>query len=463
MVPIYKEGNKEDFSNYRPISLLPVFGKVMERIIYTRMMKFIDKFKTLNDSQFGFRKKRITIDALACVVEEVRHAKFLKIPSVCVFLDLRKAFDTLDHKILFDKLHRYGFRGPIFSLLSSFLQNRSQFLQVENHKSSLRSVACGVPQGSVLGPLLFLLYINDLPDVANSNITLFADDTNIFGKVVNGNQDTLTETLSKVDNWMKSNKLKCNLDKSKAIIFNKSSESDLHLGSLVIEMKHNLKYLGVIIDDSLCFKDHVAKIKQKLNFCHHTVRRSRDLLTESQLLVYYKLHVNPLIQYGVLIYGCTSFSILSPIYTLQKKILRTMFFLEKFASVDSLMIKNELPTVHEFHVYELFKFIVASLSTGHPVQVLNDILKPVSQSDYYLRNKKHELAIEPVSFNKMYRQSLSIRVPRLYNKLKHWCVLPENDDLGNLSEDALKVLCHRFLRSYLIGNMELVRFVYKLQ
>ena len=181
-------------------------------------MKFIDKFKILNDSQFGFRKKRKTIDALACVVEEVRHAKFSKIPSVCVFLDLRKAFDTLDHKILFDKLHRYGFRGPIFSLLSSFLQNRYQFLQVGNHKSSLRSVACGVPQGSVLGPLLFLLYINDLPDVANSNITLFADDTNIFEKVVNGNEDILTETLSKVDNWMKSNKLKCNLDKSKAII-----------------------------------------------------------------------------------------------------------------------------------------------------------------------------------------------------------------------------------------------------
>ena len=143
-----------------------------------------------------------------------------------------------------------------------------------------------------------------------------------------------------------------------------------------------------------------------------TVSRSRDLLAESQLLVYYKLHVNPLVQYGVLIYGCTSFSILSPIYTLQKKILRTMFFLEKFASVDSLMIENELPTVHEFHVYELFKFIVASLSTGHPVQVLNDILKPVSQSDYYLRNKKLELAIEPVSYNKMYRQSLSIGAPK---------------------------------------------------
>ena len=396
------------------------------------------------------------------MVEEVRHAKFLKIPSVCVFLDLKKAFDTLDHEILLDKLQRYGFRGPIFSVLSSFLRNRHQFLQVENSKSSLRPVACGVPQGSVLGPLLFLLYINDLPDVANSTITLFADDTNIFEKVVNGNQGTLTETLSKIDNWMKCNKLKCNLDKSKAIFFNKPSESDLRMGSLAIEMRHSLKYLGVIIDDCLCFKDHVAKIKQKLNFCHHTVRRSRELLTETQLLVYYKLHVNPIIQYGILIYGCTSFTILSPIYTLQKKILRTMFFLEKFASVDFLMTKNELPTVHEFHVYELFKFIVAALSTGHPVPELNDILKPVSQSDYDLRSKKLELAIEPVSYNKMYRQSLSVRVPRLYNKLKHWCVLPDNNELGNLSKDALRALCHRFLRSYLIGNKELVRFVYEL-
>ena len=155
-------------------------------------MRFIDKFQILNDSQFGFRKKRKTIDALACVVEEVRHAKFLKIPSVCVFLDLRKAFDTLDHKILFDKLHRYGFRGPIFFLLSSFLQSRYQFLQIENHKS-LRCVACGVPQGSVLGHCCFsttsMIY---LPDVANSNITSFADDPNIFEKIVNGNQDTLS-------------------------------------------------------------------------------------------------------------------------------------------------------------------------------------------------------------------------------------------------------------------------------
>ena len=168
------------------------------------MMKIINKFKILNDSQFGFRKKRKTIDALACVVEEVRHAKVLKNSSVCVFLDLRKLFDTPDHMILFDKLHRYGFRGPIFSLLSSFLQSRYQFLQVEKHKSALRSVTCGVPQGSVSGPLLFLLYINDLPDVAN--------DTNFFEKIVKRNQDTRTETLTKT------------------IIFNKSSESDLHLG-----------------------------------------------------------------------------------------------------------------------------------------------------------------------------------------------------------------------------------------
>ena len=118
---------------------------------------------------------------------------------------------------------------------------------------------------------------------------------------------------------MKSDKLKCNLDKTKAIFFNKSSEADLHLHSVAIEMKHSLKYLRVIIDNSLCFKDHVAENKQNLNFCHHTVRHSRDFLTETQLLVYYKLHVNPLIQDGVLVYSCTSFSIFSPIYTLQKK------------------------------------------------------------------------------------------------------------------------------------------------
>ena len=166
---------------------------------------------------------------------------------------------------------------------------------------------------------------------------------NIFKQILNGNYGTLTETLSKVDDWLKSNKLKCNLDKSEAIFLKKSSEHDLHLGALANDMQLSLNYLSVVIDNYLRFREHAAKIERKLNFCHHTVRRSHDLLTEFRTLVYYILHVNPLIQYGILIYGWTSFSIVSPIYT--KTILQTMMFFEKFGSVDSLMIRtmNFLP------------------------------------------------------------------------------------------------------------------------
>ena len=209
-------------------------------------------------------------------------------------------------------------------MLRSYLTNRKQFVQIGTGKSSIKEVACGVPQGSVVGPLFFILYVNDLPSNGSSDVKLFADDTTIFERLPGSNVHAITQSVTFVDTWMKANKMKCNVDKSKAVIFTTSSSS-LDLGQLDTVIKPHLKYLGIEIDEHLSFKDHIHKVKTKIFFCNYFVLRSRALLTRTRLLIYYRTYVKPNVQYGVLVYGCTAYSNLHEIFNVQKRIIRSLF------------------------------------------------------------------------------------------------------------------------------------------
>ena len=366
VIPIHKSGDQEDFSNSGPISLLPVLGKVFERVLYTRFLAYIDKFDLLDENQFGYRRKHKTVDALASVIQQIRLAMDRKETSCCVFLDLKKAFDTLDHEIMRAKLESSGLRGRVFELLKSYLSDRKQNLHVDGLNSLCQSVKCGVPQGSVLGPLLFLLCVNDLPRCVNAVIMFFADDTNIFHNESNCSR-SLPHILRDADVWMKSNKLKCNLEKSKVVFFG-GKTANVELGDFGLSIHPNLKYLvSSLMKNS--FKDHIAKVKSKRLFCNFTILQTRRQLTKQQLLLYYKLHVKPVVQYGVLLYGCTAYSSLQPVFRIQKRIMRNIFNLPKFASVKDLIIEHAIATVYELHVYELFKFIVDCLRQDHSANI----------------------------------------------------------------------------------------------
>ena len=460
VIPIYKSGNQEDFSNYRPISLLPVLGKVFEQVLYTRFLAFIEKFDLLDENQFGFRRKHKTVDALACVIQQIRVAMDRKETSCCVFLDLKKAFDTLDHKIMLAKLETFGFRGRVFELLKSYLSDRKQYLHVDGFNTCCEPVKCGVPQGSVLGPLLFLLYINDLPRLIEAGITLFADDTNIFHNESTSAR-SLPDILEDVDVWMKSNKLKCNLEKSKVVCFGGKS-ADVKMGNFGLSVQSNLKYLGVIIDEKLSFKDHIAKVKSKLLFCNFNVLRTRRLLTRPQLLLYYTLHVKPVVQYGILLYGCTAYSSLEPIFRIQKRIMRNIFNLPKFASVKDLMIEHDVATVYELHVYELFKFIVDCLRQDHSVDLLNNILKQVPERVYEFRSSSQRASI-PASCSKKFDRCLSKRIPALFNQLISWHALPDLKFVSTLDHEGRTAFCHDFFKGYILANEQLIRIVYGLE
>ena len=225
--------DKKVFSNYRPVSLLPQFSKILERLFNNRLMNFVDKFEILYEGQFGFRNNMSTLQALCQLTEEITSAIDHSLYTAGVFIDPKKAFDTINHDILANKLQHYGIRDPALDWIKNYLSNRKQLVQIDNINSQLKGIGCGVPQGSILGPTLFILYINDMCKVSNIlKFILYADDTNIFysGKNLKEVCKTVTEELKKLRVWFMINKLSLNIAKTNFIIFHsKGGTNDVEI------------------------------------------------------------------------------------------------------------------------------------------------------------------------------------------------------------------------------------------
>ena len=217
VVPIFKSGDSSQITNYRPISVLSFFSKVFERVMNNHIMDFIDSLNVLYKYQFGFRHKHSTQQAIITLINKITSSLDTGDLVIGVFLDLKQDFDTVDHKILLDKMHAYGIRGNILKWFRSYLTNRSQFVSYDGRQSEIQYITCGVPQGSILGPLLFIIYMNDICYVSELLFTvLYADDTCV---VINGKDmlsiiTILNHELHMLSTWLKANKLSLNTDKT---------------------------------------------------------------------------------------------------------------------------------------------------------------------------------------------------------------------------------------------------------
>ena len=217
VIPLFKSGDVMIMSNYRPVSVLPLFSKILERLMYTRLLSFINENGLFYKYQFGFREGHSPNLAIIFLVDKISNALEEGDYVLGLFLDFSKAFDTVNHTILFDKLEHYGVRGTALSWFKSYLDNREQYVLFDGVESTRKQISCGVPQGSILGPLLFLLYINDLALVSDKIFSLlFADDSNMFlnGKDPNQLIETMNYEMKKVISWLKANKLSLNLKKN---------------------------------------------------------------------------------------------------------------------------------------------------------------------------------------------------------------------------------------------------------
>ena len=258
VIAIFKGGKQSQPCNYRPISLLSNLDKIIEKLIYTRLISFLNKYNILNDNQYGFRHGHSTTLAISHFYENLLDSRDKGKATCAILVDLSKAFDSVNHDVLIFKLSRYGIRGPALLLLRSYLSNRKQFVNSNNLNSNFANIEVGVPQGSVLGPLLFLLHINDLQNITKLKLLNFADDTLLYTTIDNDNNpgNFINDELSKVDTWLTHNQLKPNLNKTKYMLFLPRSKKfkslenlKLYLNSdIEIERVHQYKYLGLVID-----------------------------------------------------------------------------------------------------------------------------------------------------------------------------------------------------------------------
>lgn len=337
VVPIFKSGDKHDVNNYRPISLLSIFSKIFEKALKSRITGFMESFKILSPYQYGFRSGASTSVAVLDLVSSIESYKDLGNHSIALFLDLRKAFDMVDHKLLLCKLEHYGIRGPALLLLSSYLHDRIQFTVLQNNESLPKAINCGVPQGSVLGPLLFLIFINDLCNSSNANIRLFADDTVVVvsHRDLNILSQHANEAIENVYSWMTNNKLLLNPEKTTAMFFHNRKKTNevitpsIKLKGINIPIASNVKYLGFIIDNELSFRLHLSQLEIKLRKWVGVFWKIGCFLDKKTKYIVYNSLFCSHVLYGLEVFGNTSKTALKKLQTLQNRAVKALFRLPK--------------------------------------------------------------------------------------------------------------------------------------
>ena len=298
IIPVHKGESVLHVANYRPISLLPIFSKIFERLVFKRLTEFTDKHKILTPNQFGFQKNKSTELAVASITSQIIKSFECKESAYCIFLDFAKAFDTVNHEILLTKLKYYGVNDKALLWFESYLSNRTQYTEIGDTLSEVGYIKCGVPQGNVLGPLLFLLYINDITLSSSIlNFFLFADDTTVFytDKTNPETENILNTELNKISDWLASNKLSLNVTKSNFMHFSPGKNKNKHpidilINSVPVSEKTVTKYLGTLIDNKLSWTNHIQYIKSKISKAIGILSKIRYYVHKNVLLsLYYSL------------------------------------------------------------------------------------------------------------------------------------------------------------------------------
>ena len=385
--PIFKKNDKNKCENYRPISLLPNIRKLYERAMHSRVYDYFEKFNLLYESQFGFRKKHSTNHAILSIVEDIHH-NLDNNNLVCgVFIDLEKAFDTVNHDILIKKLDFYGIRGISNKWFKSYLSNRKQRVKYKNTLSKNLPITCGVPQGSILGPLLFLIYINDMNKaIKNSSTFHFADDTYLKFSCSCERQlrKTMNKDLQDLFTWLCANRLSLNVAKTEFIIFKPPRKSlnnrvTLKLNGKTLYESKKIKYLGLIVDDRLSWKFHINELCKKLGRVIGIIYRLKKTnCPKSVLLCIYSSLFQSQLCYGIMAWGSASKNLIEKLYLLQKKAIRIISNASYTANSKPLFKELDL-----LNIWDLFEHQVANFMFDFDHGTLPDVF-----SSYFVKVKE---------------------------------------------------------------------------
>lgn len=441
VIPLFKKGNRKKVSDYRPISLLSTFSKIFEKLIKVRIVSFLDKFNFFCSNQFGFRAGLSTEDAILRVCSQLYGSLNSNKSTMGLFIDMTKAFDMVDHDLLLSKLYNAGFRGIIFKWFQSYLKDRKQRVNVNGILSELRLLKNGVPQGSVLGPLFFLIYINSLFKLKlNGTSTAFADDialTYEFQTVF----DCITkieEDLEILRSWFTSHKLIIS-EKTKLMSFKISGNipHDYNLcfhshdckqfslpihkcgknnfisnmqcsnNCFKIESVQQFKYLGVVIDSNLNWKDHIQMLKSYMMLVTRKMYLIKPFCSKKVLTTIYYGLAHSKLQYGITSWGGSYTNTFGPLLIAQKHLIRIICNKNRFA--ESWPLFNELLILPMRHLY-VFKVLREFFKQSGNIPSRNSQM-------YNLRINNMRLVNVPLAHRAHFALFYTCTAPKLFNKL----------------------------------------------
>ena len=308
LIPLYKAGDRANPDNYRPISLLPVMSKILESVVHEQLQNFMTSNTHYCKTQFGFRKKSSTINACQRFMSDVLHAVDSDSYVLSVFIDLRKAFDTLSRPVLVNKLHKYNLDELCLQWIDDYLKDRLMYTSVDNVKSFVKICNMGIPQGSILGPEIFLYRINDLQkSLRYSQCILFADDTTIYliEKNVKFMNIKMQSDLDKLKEWLDSNKLCLNIAKTKCMLLGVkpyNHDIDLKIDNCKIELVNEFKFLGIWFNNQVTFDSHAEKLINKLHYHLYIMKNTVKFLNDVSKKIFFHAFVMSIVCYGLIVW-----------------------------------------------------------------------------------------------------------------------------------------------------------------
>lgn len=415
--PILKKGGKStDPGQYRPIVLLPTFSKPFEKAIANQITKFMTKYHILDNNQYGFRENRSTTLAIYHYNQEILNYLRDQYYAVGVLLDMSKAYDMVTHPILLSKLHGVGIRGIAYEWLRSYLSDRSQCVQLEHldeRAGALRSARSdflttnwSIPQGSVLGCILFLIYINDLPKICDTLCLLFADDISLLFKVRKNDIydiDLITQTFNAIKLWLNEHNLKINNKKTKIIQFKPYQKQQLNLKTITqtlnIEEVNDFKLLGITIDTHLNWKKHIQTTKSKISQFIYALNLLKINTSKECALSAYYAYAYAWLKYGIIMWGHSVDA--NDLFVSQKKCLRIIVNIGRRDSCKPYFIKERILSLPSLYIFEACLFIRKNMN------LFDHDRNP---------RRKNQLAL-PVPRLEIFRNGPQYRCIQIYNKL----------------------------------------------